>query len=222
MFQTRFQSAIQAIGIFFVVQFLVGQFMQYNTSKNATTGGSSTVPAFDDRPASGTEGSSYNPIPQMIAPVWPMNSSLDISIYVAPSLVMPSLSAASKQSLVLEEKGFTLGDWKENRQIDTTFKVPREVQNNGTLWAHFYVALHGSPLDPGARSYDMAKAYNFVHPLNQIIPKKKVKKTRKLVGASDTHEEVDEEPQHTGPTLSSYYHPTSPCRSSRTPAPRAT
>lgn len=178
-----------------------------NNNKNASSGGSTAVPAFNDRPAPGAEITDYNPIPQMIAPLWPMNSSLDISVYVAPSLVMPPLGSASKDSLVLEEKAFHLGDWKESRQVDTTFKVPLEVQNNGTLWAHFYVALQGYPLDPGAKGYDISKAHHFFHPLSQVLPKKKVAKTRKLVGASDDEAVDNGQPELPGPTFSSYYHP---------------
>ncbi|KAL9592467.1 MAG: hypothetical protein Q9179_006684 [Wetmoreana sp. 5 TL-2023] len=203
--QSRIQSAIQAIAIFFAVQFFVGQLLGNNSKKDGAAGGSSSVPTFDNRPAPGVEISDYNSIPQMVAPIWPMNSSLDISIYVAPSLVMPALSAAD--SPVLEEKGFALGDWRESRHIDTIFKVPPEVQNNGTLWAHFYVALHGYPLDPGARGYDTAKAHHFFHPLNQLIPKKKVAKTRNLLGASDIQVDDGAPPETSGPTLSSYYHP---------------
>ena len=173
-------------------------------NKGATTTGNSAVPAFESRPDGGLIGD-YNPIPQMIAPIWPMNSTLDMSIYVSPSLVMPALSTIKRDTLVLEEKGFTLGDWKENRQIDTTFAVPTEVQNNGTLWAHFYVALHGHPLDPTAKKYNVSNAYHFFRPLNHILPKKKVKKTRKLLGdASEATEEIEEDK---GPTFSSYYHP---------------
>lgn len=218
--QSRLQSAIQAIGIFFLVQFLVGQFLG-NSNKNASSGGSSSVPSFDDRPAPGTQITNYNPIPQIITPIWPTNSSLDVSIYVAPSLVMHPLDSASKDSLVLEEKGFTLGNWKDNRQVDTTFKVPREVQNNGTLWAHFYVALQGHPLDPEAKGYDNTKAHHFFHPLNQILPKKKVVKTRKLVGASGDDVLDQGEQEISGPTFASYYHPTSRCRSFLILAPKA-
>ncbi|KAL8942239.1 MAG: hypothetical protein Q9211_001484 [Gyalolechia sp. 1 TL-2023] len=203
---SRLQYAAQAIGIFFLVQFLASQFLG-SGNKDASSGGSSAVPSFGDRPAPGSEITNYNPIPQMIAPIWPLNSTLDISIYVAPSLVMPPLSSVSKDSLVLEEKGFTLGDWKDNRQIDTTFKVPPEAQNNGTLWAHFYVALHGHPLDPGAKGYSPTKAHHFFHPLNQFLPKKKVVKTRKLVGGSDNEPVGNGEQEVSGPIFASYYHP---------------
>ena len=137
-----------------------------------------------------------------------MNSTLDISIYVAPSLVMPSLSSA-KKSLILEEKAFKLGNWSEKRNVDTTFPVPREVQEGGTLWAHIYVALTGHALDPSAKDYSIASAYHIFRPLNQILPKKKVVKTKKLLGgSSNATEELEEElPADTGKKLASCYHP---------------
>jgi hypothetical protein len=160
------------------------------------------IPAFNDRPD--TILGDYNPIPQNIAPIWPMNSSLDISIYVAPSIVMPTLTKVDPSTLVLQERDFGLGNWKDTREIDTTFKVPKEVQNNGTLWAHFYIGLHGSSLDPTVGGYDPAKAYHFVRPLNQVMPKKKVKKTKNLLTGSNETEVVEEDKT---PKFSSYYHP---------------
>ena len=137
-----------------------------------------------------------------------MNSSLDISIYVAPSLVMPALSSA-KKSLVLEEKAFKLGNWNDKREVDTTFSVPREVQEGGTLWAHIYVARAGHALDPSATDYNIASAYHIFRPLNQILPKKKVVRTKKLLGgSSNATEELEEEvPADAGKKLASYYHP---------------
>ncbi|KAL8668273.1 MAG: hypothetical protein Q9168_007097 [Polycauliona sp. 1 TL-2023] len=201
----RIQQAIQAIAIFFLVQFVVGQFLG-NNSKSSTSGKTPAAPSFGDRPAA-ADVADYTSIPKTITPIWPMNSSLDISIYVSPSLVMPELGSVDKSSLVVEEKAFAIGDWKENRKIDTSFEVPKEVQNNGTLWAHFYVALHGYPLDPTANGYDVANAFHVFHPLNHVIPKKKVAKTRKLVGSSDVEVVEEEKPEVSGPTWSSYYHP---------------
>jgi len=119
---------------------------------------------------------------------------------------MPSLNRAPKDSLILEEKDFTLGDWKDKRVIDTTFSVPKESQENGTLWAHFYVALHEHALDPTAGDYNVATAYHFFRPLNQVLAKKKVVKTKKLLGSSNTMEE-ESEPVPSGPVWASYYHP---------------
>lgn len=164
------------------------------------------MPAFDARPDQGAEIPLYNPVPQKIAPIWPLNSSLDLSIYIASSLVMPALNSVDPSTRVVEEKGFALGNWKENRHIDTTFAVPKEVQKNGTLWAHFYVALQGHTLDPTSKDYDVSKAYHFFRPLNHVLPKKKVAKTKKLLGGSDDTDNVELNTPKT-PSSGSYYHP---------------
>ncbi|KAI9880383.1 MAG: Cleft lip and palate transmembrane protein 1 like protein [Pleopsidium flavum] len=202
------KSAIQGIGIFFLAQFVLNQFIGGgNKSGNTSTpGASSPIPSFDARPDSAVAVQSYNSIPQNVAPIWPIDSALDLSIYVSPSLVMPALKSAPAESLVVQEKGFIIGDWKDKREIDTTFPVPDEVQHNGTLWAHFYVALAGHELDPAASDYSVAKAYHFFRPLNVVLPKKKVVKTKKLLGGSNTTEVVEEDVT-SGPTFTSYYHP---------------
>lgn len=205
-YQATMKSALQGIAMFMLVQFAMSQFFGNKSGSSNTSAplAGGPVPAFDER-ADGPVAT-YNPIPQVIAPVWPLNSTLDMSIYVSSSVVMPSLGSVKADSLVLEEKGFTMGDWKDSRDIDTSFKVPTEVQNNGTLWAHFYIALHGHTIDPTAQGYDVAKAYHFARPLNQYLPKKKVKKTKSLLGSSNENETVEEEiPKTRG--VGSYYHP---------------
>ncbi|MCJ1376832.1 hypothetical protein MMC20_008077 [Loxospora ochrophaea] len=202
------KSVVQGVGIFLIVQFAVSKLFGGGAQKATTSGpgSSSPIPAYDARPDSAVGIENYNPIPQIIAPIWPMDSSLDVSIYVSPSIAMPALSSVDPKILVLEERGFTLGDWKDSREIDTTFDVPIAVQNNGTLWTHFYVALHGYALDPASKDYDVAKAYHFFRPLNLVLPKKKVAKTRSLLSASnDTQVAQDDITQ--GPAFASYYHP---------------
>ena len=186
----------------------MNQFLGANKNTNtANPGAGSPIPAYDARPDSAASEGSYNPIPQTIAPVWPMNSSLDLSIYVSPSLAMPALSQVDPGSLVLEEKGFTIGNFKDKREIATSFAVPAEVQNGGNLWAHFYVALQGHEMDPAAQDYDVAKAYHFYRQLNQMLAKKKVVKTKKLLGGPDSSDEEEIVVTPKGPTLASYYHP---------------
>lgn len=136
-----------------------------------------------------------------------MNSSLDISVYVSSTLVMPSLHVLPEGSHIVDEKNFTIGDWKDKREISTSFPVPKEAQSNGTLWAHFYVALTGHQLDPTAKDYDVATASHFFRPLNQYLPKKKVRKMKMLLGSGNETEEEDDQVQPQGSIFSSYYHP---------------
>jgi hypothetical protein len=113
---------------------------------------------------------------------------MDITIVVSPSFVATPLAKVPKERIVVDETAFVFGNYKENRVIDTEFTVPKEVQNNGTLWAHFYIGLSGSKLDPGTKGYDPTKAFHFTHPLTQYIVQKKVKKTKNLLAASETDE----------------------------------
>ena len=136
-----------------------------------------------------------------------MNSSLDIKVYLSPSLAMPAFHHIPEERLVLDETAFKLGDWKDKRTIDTEFRVPKEVQRNQTLWAHIYVALHGHELDPAAPDYSVRDAYHVFRPLNQYLAKKKVTKTKKLLGSSVEDEDVSSDAAPKGAVFASYYHP---------------
>lgn len=165
------------------------------------------IPDYSARPHQLQADAQYNPIPQAIAPMWPNGVKLDLSLYISPSVIMPSLKSMPASSKLIEEKEFQYGNFSDKRVIDTSFEVPREVQNNGTLFGHFYIAQSGYPLDPTVQTYDQSKAYYFVRPLTQYLPKKKKSKTRSLLSGKNESEveEVDEEPK--GPQFASFFHP---------------
>lgn len=197
--QPLIKSAVQGLAVFIGIQMLMSSFKGKSTTETTTdaSGAKINVPAntgeippFHARPNSLAEGAAYNPVPQRIAPMWPNDSPLDIFIVISPTFALSPLNKVQKDRVVLEEKAFVLGDYKESRTIDTTFKVPKEVQNNGTLWGHFYIGLTGCQLDPSVQGFDPARAYHFVHPLTQYIAQKKVKKTKKLLAAKEEQEEV--------------------------------
>lgn len=208
--QDLFRTIIQSVGIFLFVQFAIKNFIQPSPTESTTGGAASPanmpIPAYASRPNMNELDGQYNSIPQNVAPIWPSDTSFDISVYVSPSLVMPSLKSMPVDSLVLQEKGLLLGDWKVSKDVHARFTVPKEVQNNGTLWAHIYVAQSGAPLDPTATYYDSAKGYHFVRPLTQYLPRKKVKKTRNLLAGKETKSE-EEDVSLLGVEVASYYHP---------------
>jgi hypothetical protein len=206
------KSAIQGLAIFFGMQFVMNQFMGKKGAPATTVTDQSgqvisvpantgEIPPFHARPDSLAEDAVYNAIPQRVAPMWPLDTPLDITIVLSPTFVSEPLAKTLKQSRVVEETGFRFGDYNENRVIDTEFAVPKEVQNNGTLWAHFYVGITGSKLDPATAGYDPSQAYHFVHPLTQYIVQKKIKKTKNLLAASDETEEVIPELRCNGMSL---------------------
>ncbi|KAJ5375546.1 Cleft lip and palate transmembrane 1 [Penicillium concentricum] len=199
-----FKGALQGLGIFLLAQFAINQYMGNKDKTDSTSVNSGGIPAFADRPDP-SEVVEHSAIPETIAPIWPSDSAVDLSIYVTPSIVVPNFKSPDS-TLVLDEKNFTLGNYSDTREIDTIIKVPKQVQHNGTLWAHFFLARTGYPLDPTAKDYNTADAVHFLRPLNQYLPKKKVKKLKNLLSAPE--DEHDQEEDNTPDvTTVSYYHP---------------
>ncbi|KAK5993682.1 Putative lipid scramblase CLPTM1 [Cladobotryum mycophilum] len=177
------------------------------TGKVVTVAGNTgTIPAFQLRPKELDEGATYEHIPKSIAPIWPQDSHLDIIVTLSPSFNPIPISQVPEEYVVLNEKDFHMNNSTDKRTIDTKFTVPKPVQNNGTLWGHFYLGLSGSVLDPYEPGFDSDKAYHMVHPLTQYLPKKKDVKKRNLLDdlpASDAPEEVKDT---SGPIIANYYH----------------
>ncbi|KAJ5936079.1 hypothetical protein N7454_005377 [Penicillium verhagenii] len=202
-----FKGALQGLGIFLLVQFVIGRF--FNNKENAASdvtvsSAPGKMPSFEHRPDPSEVAKPSAILPDIIAPIWAADTALDISIYVTPYLSLPSLNSP-ENVLVLQEKNFTLGNYTDTREIDTTIKVPKQVQQNGTLWAHFFVARTGHELDPAAKGYSSDNAVHFQRPLNQYLAKKKAKKLKNLLAdGSDKPEEEDLTPNV---SISSYYHP---------------
>jgi hypothetical protein len=193
------KSAIQGLAIFFGIQFFMNQVMGNKKPAAVTTTDASgavvnvpantaEIPPFYARPDHLDEGAVYSPIPQRIAPMWPLNTPLDITIVVSPTFVSEPLAKTPKDRIIVDELGFIYGSYDENRVIDKKFSVPKEVQNNGTLWAHFYIGISGSKLDPFTPGFDPTRAYHFIHPLTQYLAQKKIKKTKNLLAAQETDE----------------------------------
>ena len=189
--------------MFVGIQFAIRQFMGGGGQKAAT-------PEPSVAPVSGGSQSvsDYSAIPQTIYPLWPSNVSVDVSMYISPSIAMPKLSSMPAESLIVEVKGFELDkSKKDHREVQKSIAVPPTVQNNGTLWAHIFVGQSGAELDPASPSYDSGKAYRMLRPLTSYLAKKKVRKTRNLLGPANETEIIDEPTEETGPTIASYYHP---------------
>jgi hypothetical protein len=132
---------------------------------------------------------------------------VDIIVTLSDTFVPKPISKIEEQYRVLDEKSFKLGNYSDKRFIETEFAVPEVVQNNGTLWGHFYVGLTGANLDPKEPGFDPATALHFAYPLTQYISKKKVVKTRNLLEGKDEAAEEADEDQPVSSTIASYYHP---------------
>ncbi|KAI9672054.1 MAG: hypothetical protein M1831_001867 [Alyxoria varia] len=216
------RQAFQGIGIFLIIQFGLKQFLgnggafgqtkQNQPGVPAVPGASDAIPAFADRPSPSEYQGEWKPVPSRVAPIWSLDSSIDLDMYVSASLAMPPVDRIPRNALVLREKGLKLSEYDDKRDIHTTIDVPKEVQNMGQLWAHFYVARSGSDVSSNSES---GSSYHFVQPLNQFLKKKREVKARNLLSegsASDAPEEEKESKDNSAedsskPTLASYYHP---------------
>jgi len=200
--QSTLRSLLPMIGVYMLIQFGMKQFMPQAAQQTAPAPAPAATPNMDQTVGS----SSYSQVPQSVMPIWPSNVSLDLNMYISPSVVMPSFKSMPRDSLVMQEKGFGFGDYKDKRDISVTFKVPKSVQENSTLWAHFYIAQSGSVMDPTQSGYDHTKAYRMTRPLTQYLAKKKTRKTRNLLSAKN-ETDIEEEDLVESTSVASYYHP---------------
>lgn len=194
------RNAIQMLGVFLLFQWSMNHFFGSNKTSTGTSGVARDSILSDD--ADSASIVNHSGVPRSVSPMWPQDSAIDINMYIS-SLNSPASGSLPHETLVIEEKGFVMGNYKEKREVSTTFEVPKSVQENGTLWAHFYIALSGHQIDPSANDYDAAKANHFFRPLNQYLPKKKVRKLKSLL-------EKNEEPEEdlgAQTTIQSFYHP---------------
>ncbi|EEQ30313.1 CLPTM1 domain-containing protein [Microsporum canis CBS 113480] len=198
------QPMLKGFVMLVVSQFVVSKAMSYWNAPNAAAPGAAAVknsfPKFSERPDQDTiTNRTYFPVKAV--PMWEPDSKLDIAIHVTPSTTFP----LPRDSKVLDEKEFNTADSKEVREISTSLFIPKAVQNNETLWAHFFVALSGHPQYSTEEGYSSDTAYNFSHPVNQYLPKKKAKKLRNLLDAANETEIAEDEPKTV--KISSFYHP---------------
>lgn len=190
------------VAIFILIQFAMKQFMGGNKAVAPTPDAVATPGADPIAPGE------WSAIPQGLHPLWPTNTSVDVAMYISPSNILPRLSQLPKDSLIVDEKNFSLDRAKKDyREVHKTFNVPPSVQNNGTLWAHILIAQTGAEKDPASPAYDPEKAYRMHRPLTSYLAKKKVRRTRNLLGGTNETETEEELEEASGPTVASYYHP---------------
>ncbi|SPO00704.1 related to cleft lip and palate transmembrane protein 1 (CLPTM1) [Cephalotrichum gorgonifer] len=204
-------------GVYFLINILISWYFAKQQNGIQVTGpagnlitvpaNTEDVPAYLLRPSQLNEGATYRGIPKKIAPIWAMDSYVDIVVAVSPSFAPTPISDIPSEFLIMDEKSFHLGNYSDKRSVDGEFTVPPRVQNNGTLWGHFYVSLPGSEIDPTRPGYDIGSAYHFSYPLTGYFPKKKVVKTRNLLDDLPAPVEEEEEEDKGPVVIANYYHP---------------
>ncbi|RKF73954.1 Cleft lip and palate transmembrane protein 1-like protein [Golovinomyces cichoracearum] len=207
--KSTIKSIIQGILIMVGIQFLLGNFMGNKPStkhSNNKSGDMIDIPSYTSQPSSLSNGTTYTSVPHIIAPIWPANTLVDIIIIISPSITIEPISTTPKERVIMNEVAFHLGNFSNERVVDTFFDLPDELQNNGTLWGHFYIGITGENLDPSTLHYIPDRSFHFTWPLTEYLPLKKSMKTRNLlVKTGQTEDLIDDISPHT--TIVSHYHP---------------
>ncbi|TID07447.1 Cleft lip and palate transmembrane protein 1 [Colletotrichum higginsianum] len=82
------------------------------------------IPPYLLRPKALDEGATYNQIPRKLAPIWPMDSYVDITVTLSDTFVPTPLSQTPQDKVVLKEEKFKIGNYSEKRSVDTTIEIP--------------------------------------------------------------------------------------------------
>ncbi|KKA28363.1 hypothetical protein TD95_000208 [Thielaviopsis punctulata] len=208
---SAFYMAINAGVNLFFGKTQAGVEVQDASGRTITVAGNlADIPAYQLRPKTLDDGAQWASVPQRVAPIWPSDSPLDLVVTLSPSHHLTALDQTPPAYVVANETRFRLGDFSDKRVIDAEFPVPSAVQNNGTLWGHFFIGLAGAELDPTRPGFSHETAYHFAYPITQYLPKKREFRTRNLLDdAPPTPEEVlaEEELRKQGPLIATYYHP---------------
>lgn len=105
-------------------------------------------------------------------------------------MLPPLDTPAGKSKLVFEEKDFNVGSGSDHRLVSLEVPFSNAVKNQGgMLFAHVLIGKAGSVLDPNAPGFQTSNAYRFIKPLIKYMPKKKVVKTKHLLGGKDEDKE---------------------------------
>ncbi|WVQ78773.1 hypothetical protein IAT38_000864 [Cryptococcus sp. DSM 104549] len=180
---------VRSLAMFVGMQMLMKYGMSYMGIGNTKPGDAPAAPASTDAAsASQIPVANTNAQPVNVLPAWESNTPMSVLLYTS---ISPEGSDINVDSPLVQWDGLTYGSWKDEREADLLLDVPESVRlNNGSWWMDIVVVKGGGiPKDkaPG-------EVFSERKLLTRFQAKKRVRKEKKLIGASDEVEEVEEEP----------------------------
>lgn len=119
-------------------------------------------------------------------PAWRSGLKLDLYVYLSEEEDFNAFSDQS--SLIWYQQNILYGNTSEYRRLDTTYTPSDKVKNNGSLYAHLYMTLHGVSPDPAAKRYDPDYTLEHHQLVSRYKKQKKEVKKKKLVSKSSLDE----------------------------------
>ncbi|TPX32479.1 hypothetical protein SeMB42_g07611 [Synchytrium endobioticum] len=121
-------------------------------------------------------------------PAWGHGVALDLYVYLSEQEDFTAFSNDS--SLIWFQQNVLYGNTSEYRRHDTTYTPSENVKNNGSLYAHLYLAPHGTSPNPAAKNYNPEKTLEHHQLVTRFKKLKKEVAKKKLIGKSQTDEEL--------------------------------
>ncbi|KAK4686060.1 hypothetical protein P7C73_g4075, partial [Tremellales sp. Uapishka_1] len=143
---------------------------------------------------------SSTPIQTPLAPVlanqaWPFGTPVSMLLFTS---VSPSSEDLDLASPVVAWDGLTYGSWKDQREVDLVLDVPESVRAGNGSWYMDIVLVKGGGIDlTGKQPNEIAK---YRKPLTRFLPKRKVRKEKKLIKSAGDEEEVEDVIDSDAPT----------------------
>ncbi|KAJ3107930.1 hypothetical protein HDU96_007745 [Phlyctochytrium bullatum] len=181
-FASMLQSGMRMLMIYWAVSYFFG---------GGGGGKKTAAPVLDEKTGE------YKAVPgkasSQLFPLWTTPGvKTDLYVYVSEDEMFSEFTDVSK--LIWKESDITFGDLGDTRTTTTAVPFSKEVQNNGTLYAHLYLTLAGKSPNPKAQSYDENQTLYYNKLISRYHKKKKVVHKKKLVG-DKKKEEIEIEPE---------------------------
>ncbi|ORX36323.1 cleft lip and palate transmembrane 1, partial [Kockovaella imperatae] len=128
--------------------------------------------------------SSEKAAPIKVTPIWPLGTPLSMLLYTSTAVDSSDLDV-TKPLLVWD--GLTFGDYKDIREADLTLNVPQNVRVHNASWWMDIILVKGGGIDLVGKGQDEVALYR--KQLTRFLPKKRVRKEKKLIGHDDDGDE---------------------------------
>ncbi|KAI8853876.1 cleft lip and palate transmembrane protein 1-domain-containing protein [Chytridium lagenaria] len=159
------------------------------------------TPALDDATSEYTPPAAVKSSVSQYYPLWNKQGIVtDLYVYVSEDEHFTDFTNVGK--LVWKQTDLVYGNVKDVRTGSTTVDFSKDVQNNGTLYAHLYLTERGKSPNPRASSYVEEQTIYSRKLISRYYKKKKNIKKKKLVGDKKEEEAVELEKEE---EVSSFY-----------------
>ncbi|WWC68762.1 uncharacterized protein I206_102696 [Kwoniella pini CBS 10737] len=126
-------------------------------------------------------------------PAWDLGTPLSMLLYTSTS---PGGLDVNLDKPLVQWDGLTYGGWKDEREADLVLDVPESVWAHNGSWYMDIILVKGGGLPKQA---GLGNISAFRKQLTRYLPKRRIRKEKKLIGNKDQVEDEVEEPEPTGP-----------------------